>query len=346
MKAILFEQFGGPIAVTDVADPEVPDDGVVVRVRATGLCRSDWHAWQGHDPGVRLPHVPGHELAGTIETVGRDVRRWRVGDRVTVPFVSGCGSCAICASGDPQVCPSQYQPGFSGWGSFAEWVALRFADGNLVALPADLGYVEAASLGCRFVTAYRAVAALARVQEGEWVAVHGCGGVGLAAVMIAAARGARIVAVDRREAALKLAREFGAEVVVDAGRTSDVSGAIQDLTHGGAAVSIDALGSPSTCRNSILSLRPRGRHVQVGLLLADEANPPVPMADVIAKELQVFGCHGMAAHAYPGMLEEVASGRLRPGRLVRRTLALSEVPAALEGMGRFAESGVSVVDRF
>ncbi len=346
MKAVLFERFGGPLGVTTVVDPSVPEDGVVVRVRATGLCRSDWHAWQGHDPDVRLPHVPGHELVGTIEAVGRDVVRWRVGDRVTVPFVSGCGTCAICESGDPQVCPTQYQPGFTGWGSFAELVALRFADANLVGLPADLGYVEAASLGCRFVTAYRAVTALAKAQAGEWVAVQGCGGVGLAAVMIAATRGARVAAVDVRAAALELARDFGAEAVVDAGRTADVAGAIRDLTGGGAAVSIDALGSPATCRNSILSLRPRGRHVQVGLLLADDANPPIPMAVVIAKELQVFGCHGMAAHGYPGMLEEVASGRLRPGRLVRRTLALSEVPAALEAMGRFQEAGVGVVDRF
>lgn len=346
MKAILLERFGGPLVMAVVPDPGVPDDGVVVGVRATGLCRSDWHAWQGHDPDVRLPHVPGHELAGTIEAVGKDVTRWAVGDRVTVPFVSGCGECEICEAGDPQVCPAQFQPGFSGWGSFAERVALRYADANLVRLPAELGFVEAASLGCRFVTAYRAVTALGRVRPGEWIAVHGCGGVGLAAVMIAAARGGRVVAVDVRDGALGLARDFGAEAVIDARSCADVPAAIRDLTRGGASVSVDALGSPGTSRNSVLGLRPRGRHVQVGLLLGTDSNPPMPMSTVIAKELQLFGCHGMAAHAYPEMLEDVAAGRLQPARLVRRTISLTDVPAALEAMGQFRDVGVTVVDRF
>jgi alcohol dehydrogenase len=346
MKAILLECFGGPLSLETVPDPGVPADGVVVRVHATGLCRSDWHAWQGHDPDVQLPHVPGHELAGTIEAVGREVTRWQVGDRVTVPFVSGCGRCEICRQGDPQVCPSQFQPGFTGWGSFAEFVALRYADLNLVRLPEELGFVEAASLGCRFVTAYRAVTALANVRPEEWVAVHGCGGVGLAAIMIAQSRGARVLAVDIREAALGLARDLGATQTVDARLVADVPAAIRELTGGGVSVSVDALGSPTTARNSVLSLRPRGRHVQVGLLLGGDANPPMPMSTVIAKELQLFGCHGMAAHAYPEMLADVAKGRLQPSKLVQRTITLAEAPAALQAMGEFRDAGVTVVDRF
>lgn len=346
MKAIRYDQFAAPLAVVTVPDPQVPPDGVVVRVRATGVCRSDWHGWQGHDPDVRLPHVPGHELAGVIEAVGGEVRAWRPGDRVTVPFVSGCGICSTCAGGDPQVCPSQYQPGFTGWGSFAEFVALRYADSNLVRLPESLGFVEAASLGCRFVTAYRAVVQLARLGAGEWMAVHGCGGVGLAAVQIGVARGGRVLAVDIRDEALGLARELGAEATLDARRVADLPGAVRELTGGGAAVSMDALGRPSTARDSVLGLRPRGRHVQVGLLLGPEAEPPMPMAVVIARELQVFGAHGMAASSYPALLAEVESGRLQPGRLVRRTIALEEAPAVLEAMGRFRDSGVTVIDRF
>lgn len=331
--------------MVQVPDPEVPDDGVVVRIGATGICRSDWHAWQGHDADVRVPHVPGHELAGTVEAVGREVKRWRPGDRVTVPFVSGCGRCEICQEGDPQVCPQQYQPGFTGWGSFAERVALKHADFNLVRLPDTLAFRDAASLGCRFVTAYRALVALARVREGEWTAVHGCGGVGLASVMIAASRGARVIAVDIRPAALDLARALGAEHVCDATRVADVPEALREWTGDRVAVSIDALGSPVTAANSVLCLRPRGRHVQVGLLLGDQAHPPMPMARVIARELQIFGCHGMAAHAYPAMLEEVAAGRLRPERLVRRTIRLDEIPSALAAMTDFRDPGVTVVDQ-
>jgi len=179
MKAILYEAFSQPPKLVTLPDPAPEPDGVVVRVGATGVCRSDWHGWVGHDPDIALPHVPGHELAGTIEAVGNAVTRWRVGDRVTVPFVGGCGNCPECHAGHQQVCDHQFQPGFTHWGSFAEFVSIHRADLNLVALPESLDFVTAASLGCRVVTSFRAVVDQGRVSGGEWVAVHGCGGVGL-----------------------------------------------------------------------------------------------------------------------------------------------------------------------
>ena len=148
--------------------PEPSPGGAVIRVEATGLCRSDWHGWQGHDPDIRtLPHVPGHELAGVVESVGTGVRSWRPGDRITVPFVCACGSCAACESGNQQVCERQTQPGFTHWGSFAEYVAIDHADANLVALPEEMTFTTAASLGCRFATSYRAVTAVGRVRAGR-----------------------------------------------------------------------------------------------------------------------------------------------------------------------------------
>ncbi|RZS91723.1 alcohol dehydrogenase [Motilibacter rhizosphaerae] len=347
MRALVFEAYAGPLEVHDVWDPAPAPDGVVVRVEATGVCRSDWHAWQGHDPDVRLPHVPGHELAGTVAAVGRDVRRWREGDRVTVPFVCACGRCALCAAGEHQVCPHQTQPGFTHWGSFAELVALDAADVNLVRLPDGLPSATAASLGCRFATAYRAVVQVGRVRPGEWVAVHGCGGVGLSAVQVAVAAGARVVAVDVSPGALELARSFGAEVGVDARAVGAVGGtadAVVEATRGGAAVSLDALGSPGTCEASVRSLRPRGRHVQVGLLPPGAGRAVVPMERVIALELEVLGSHGMAAHAYDGMLGLVAAGRLRPDLLVTRELALADAAQALRDVGR--QPGIAVVTAF
>lgn len=148
----------------------------------------------GHDPEVRLPHVPGHEFAGTVVEVGPEVRRVQVEAEVTVPFA--CGSCPACAGGDGQVCERQYQPGFSGWGSMAERVAVPRADLNAVRLPDGLEPTTAAILGCRFPTAYRALTSHARVLAQEWLVVLGCGGVGLSAVLIAVARGVRVVAVD------------------------------------------------------------------------------------------------------------------------------------------------------
>jgi D-arabinose 1-dehydrogenase-like Zn-dependent alcohol dehydrogenase len=338
----MFDSFAGPLSVREVPAPDPAPGGVVVQVGASGLCRSDWHAWQGHDPDVVLPHVPGHELAGTVAAVGAGVRLWRVGDRVTVPFVNACGRCAQCAAGEQQVCTRQTQPGFTHWGSLAEFVALDAADVNLVAVPGELDLATAAALGCRYATAFRAVAQIGRVQPGEWVAVQGCGGVGLSAVQIAVAAGARVVAVDVAPGALDLARALGAEHTVDGG--ADVPAAVAELTGGGAHVSIDALGAPATCANSIRSLRPRGRHVQVGLLPPEQGRAEVPMERVIALELQVLGSHGMAAHAYPELLGLIVAGRLDPRRLVTRELPLDDAPSALAEVGR--RPGIAVVTSF
>lgn len=327
MRAVRYAAYGELPTLAEVPEPVVPPGGVVVEVGATGVCRSDWHAWRGHDP-VALPHIPGHELAGRVAEVGQGVTRWRVGDRVTVPFVSGCGVCEVCRAGEAQVCPHQTQPGFTGPGSFAERVALHAADTNLVALPDGVDDVTAASLGCRFATAYRALVGHGRVAPGQWLAVHGCGGVGLSAVMIGVALGARVVAVDASPLALARARELGAEVALAAG--DDVVTSIQEL--GGAHVSLDAVGTPATAAASVLGLRRRGRHVQVGLLLGAHAAPTLPMDRVVAHELEIYGSHGMAAADYPGMLDLVVSGVLRPDLLVGAVIGLDEAGAALAAM--------------
>lgn len=343
MRAIVYADYGEPPTLTEVPDPVCPDHGVVVAVGATGVCRSDWHAWQGREE-VPLPHIPGHELAGTVAEVGGDVRRWRVGDRVTVPFVCGCGTCEFCAAGEPQVCPQQTQPGFTGPGSFAERVVLHAADMNLVALPDSVDFVTAASLGCRFATAFRAVRAHGRLAAGEWLAVYGCGGVGLSALMIGVALGARVVAVDVVPAVLERATELGAAAVVDA-RDTDPAVAVDKVTGGGAHVSMDALGSADIAAASVRGLRRRGRHVQVGLLHGREAAPALPMDLVIARELEIYGSHGMAAHEYPAMLALVADRTLRPDLLVGKVIGLEEAGDALATLDASASSpGMTVIE--
>lgn len=342
MRAVVIDGVRAQPEVREVDSPFAPEGGVVVQVKATGVCRSDWHAWAGHDD-IAWPHVPGHELAGVVSQVGAGVQRWRVGDRVTVPFVCGCGRCDWCAAGDAQVCPDQEQPGFTHWGSFAEHVALHAAATNLVALPESVDFATAASLGCRFATAHRALVARARVTKGEWVTVVGAGGVGLSAVMIARSLGARVVAVDRNPEALALATELGAEHTVLAdGR--DVASTVADLTGGGSHVALDAVGSEQTCADAILSLRRRGRHVQVGLLPPVEGLPGVPMARVIGWELDLLGSHGMAAVDYPGMLALIESGALQPQRLIERIIGLEEAAALLPGFDSATVAGMTIVD--
>jgi alcohol dehydrogenase len=343
MKAVVYHEFGGRISLETVQDPTPETDGAVIQVEATGLCRSDWHGWRGHDPDIRqFPHVPGHEFAGVVVAVGRDVRRKLVGERVTMPFVAGCGACPECERGNQQICDRQFQPGFTGWGSFAEYVAVRYADGNLVPLPESMTSSTAAALGCRLATAYRAVRAQGSVHEEEWVAVHGCGGVGLSAIMVAHALGARVIAVDVRAEPLALANQLGADFLLNARDTPDIPSAILDITGRGADVSIDALGSAATLANSIHSLRKRGRHVQIGLLTGRDQIPLALVSRLIAWELEMIGSHGLQAHAYPSLFELIERGKLDPAQLVERELPLDQAPRELASLDGYRGCGVTV----
>lgn len=346
MKAVYYEQFQGPVEIRDVPEPKVSAGSVVVKVEATGLCRSDWHGWMGHDPDIRLPHVPGHELAGVIAETGSDVRNFKPGDRVTVPFVSGCGHCPECLSGNQQVCDNQFQPGFTAWGSFAELVEIKYADINLVRLPDEVDFVTAASLGCRFVTSFRAVIDQGKVAAGQWVAVHGCGGVGLSAINIAAGAGAKVIAVDIDNNKLALAAKLGAVFTINSLKSDSVAQEIIKVSGRGAHVSIDALGSAETCFNSVSCLRKRGKHIQVGLMTGDHKHPKVPMDRVVANELEIIGSHGIQAFRYGAVFAMIKAGKVQPGKMVGKTISLEEAPEALVNMDKFENLGVTVINRF
>jgi alcohol dehydrogenase len=345
MKAVVYEKFKEPLMVKKVEAPRPSKGGVVLRTKACGICRSDWHGWMGNDPDIVLPHVPGHELAGIVEEVGEDVRNWKKGDRVTVPFVGGCGKCEQCFAGQQQICDFQFQPGFTAWGAFAEYVAIEYADINLVALPDEIDFVTASSLGCRFITSFRAVAHQGRVTGGQWVAVWGAGGVGLSAIMIAEALGARTIAVDIADDKLDFARSIGATAVVNSKKENPVE-AIREITGGGANVSIEALGHPEVCFNSISSLTKLGKHIQVGLLEAEDKNTAIPINLVIARELEIIGSHGMQAYKYPQMLRMVKEDKLKPEKLIGKTLSLEESVDELMNMNKFTGTGVTVIDQF
>jgi alcohol dehydrogenase len=329
--------------IRDVPDPTPSPTGVVLRVGACGICRSDWHGWTGNDSDIHLPHVPGHELAGEIVAIGSQISRFKLGDRVTVPFVSGCGDCEQCAAGDQQICDRQFQPGFTAWGGFAEYVALEYADTNPVRLPDEIDFVTAASLGCRFATSYRAVVDQGRIAPGQWVAVWGCGGVGLSAVMIAAAFGAQVIAIDIDDAKLEFAKSIGAGIAINSRHDSAVD-TILNATDGGVHLTIDALGDPQILFDSVSSLRKRGRHIQVGIMKAGEHDAPVPTGRIISRELEILGSHGMQAHRYTEMLEMIRDGRLAPKRLIGKTVTLDQAPAELTNMDNFRGVGVTVID--
>ncbi|GAB5526817.1 MAG: zinc-dependent alcohol dehydrogenase family protein [Roseivirga sp.] len=345
MKAAYYSRFQGPVTIENLPDPCAVEGSVVLRVEATGVCRSDWHGWMGHDSDIELPHVPGHELAGTVVETGPGISRFKKGDRVTVPFVSGCGKCTQCASGNQQVCDNQFQPGFTHWGSFAEYVNIHYADTNLVHLPDEIGFDTAASLGCRFITSYRAVVHQGKVSGGQWVAVHGCGGVGLSAIMIAQAMGAQVIAIDIDDQKLEFAQMIGAHHTVNAHKVDAVA-AVKELSKGGAHLSVDALGSKTTCFNSVANLRKLGKHIQVGLMAGDDYLPEIPMHLVVANELEIIGSHGMQAHAYPEMMEMIRTEKLQPAKLIGKLISLEEGATLLTQMNEFQGIGVQVITKF
>ena len=341
MRAMQFSDFEGDLSILELPMPNLSIAGVVIKVEATGLCRSDWHGWMGHDSDISLPHVPGHELAGIVNAVGASVRNFQVGDRVTVPFICACGECEFCVRGDAQVCPTQTQPGFTGFGSFAEYVAIENADFNVISIPAGVSFSVAAALGCRFATAYRALVKRAKVEAGETVIIYGCGGVGLSAVMIAKALGAMVYAVDVSVSALELAASLGA-IPINSKEVDPVE-FIQNF--GGADIAIDALGSELTAGQSVLSLQRRGRHLQLGLMLTPTGLSAMPMGRVIAWELDLLGSHGMAARDYPEMLAMVNAGILDPSDLVTREVGLTEGMRALKEMGSsHTSAGITVIN--
>jgi alcohol dehydrogenase len=343
MKAAYYESFKGPVIIAQLPEPSPAPNEVIIEVKATGLCRSDWHGWQGHDSDIHLPHVPGHELAGIIVATGRDIKHWKKGDRVTVPFCIGCGSCFQCTNGQQQICDHYYQPGFTGWGSFAEYVRIPYADENLVRLPDNMDFETAAVLGCRFITAWRGITAQGALKNGEFIAIHGCGGVGLSAIMIAAAVGAIPIAIDIDNDKLAFAKTIGAAFTINARDEQRVPETVIELTNGGAHVSVDALGSWETCRNSIQCLRKQGKHIQLGLMAGKESNPPLPMSEVIAKELQLIGSHGMQAHQYPKMMDWISSGKMHPEKLLGKIISLEESCTELTDLNSFRNTGVTVI---
>ena len=350
MRAAVMEAIRKPLVVRDVPDPQLPPNGAILRAEAEGVCRSDWHAWSGDWSWIgltpALPLVMGHEFCGVVEEVGAQVRNFKPGDRVLVPFSQGEGTCEYCRTGNSHVCVRPQLPGFSYWGGYGRLVGVPQADVNLVPMPDEVGFLEGAALGCRFMTSYHGIVDRAQVKPGEWVAVHGCGGIGLSAIHIASAIGANVIAVDLDDRKLELAKKVGAAHVIN-GRNTDAVNAITEITRGGAHVAVDALGIAATCRNAILSLRKQGRSLQIGLTSQNEkGDVALPIDRMVTMELQLIASLGMPASRYPSMLAMVAAKKLRPGDMITETVGLAGASRVLEEMTGFQNVGMSIINEY
>jgi D-arabinose 1-dehydrogenase-like Zn-dependent alcohol dehydrogenase len=320
MRAAVVEELNQPLVVREVEDPVCAVDGAIVRVGANGICRTDWHLWSGdwtwRGVDIAPPFVLGHEFAGTVEEVGSQVSGWSPGDRVVFPMNPGEGTCEWCRNGDQHICDSgaELVPGVAYNGAFAELVAIRHAEVNLVTLPEEVSFVDGAGMACRYIAAFHGVVDQVAVRGGEFAAVYGAGGgMGLSAVQVAAAVGAEVIAVDIDDDKLAAARRVGAAHTINAARQDPVA-AIRELTRGGAQVSIDALGIAQSCHNSLMSLRKRGRHLQLGhTTRVERGEIAVPIDVILLNELSMIGAFGMQGQRFGTMLNMVRTGQLKPG---------------------------------
>ncbi len=343
MRAAVLREYNADLAIEDVPDPVAEPGGVVLRVMACGVCRSDWHGWCGEHPRVKPGQIGGHEYCGEVVEVGAGAP-WQKGDVVVAPFILACGTCPTCQSGQSHTCPSQRLPGFVEPGAFAEYVAVPFAQ-NLARLPDALSATVAAGLGCRVTTAWHALTGRAALAPGEWLAVHGTGGIGLACLILGRAMGARVVVVDVVPEKLTHAIGLGAEAAVNA-RDGDTAARIIEITGGGAHVSVEALGIEATTNASIRCLRALGRHVQVGMPVGHTAQMQIDMNTVYMKNLALFGTRGMPSWRFPSLLTLVESGRVDMAPLIAREIGLSGVSAELRAFNGPTPPGVAVVTDF
>ncbi len=349
MRAAAITAYKQPLEIRNVPDPEPGPGDAIIRTEACGICRSDWHLWQHEWTWIGmeldLPRVPGHEFGGEVVECGKEVTRFRPGDRVTVPFHLGCGKCEECWNGRYNLCFAYGAIGVHHDGGFGELVRVPSADSTLVRLPEAVDSFAAATLGCRFMTAYHGVVDRAAVRPGEWVAVFGLGGLGLSVVQIASAIGARVIAVGRSDDKLAMAREQGAEATVKAGPKAPAE--VIEISKGGAAVTVDALGASDTAIPAILSLARAGRHVQVGMTgVQDAGNIAIPMDFVVVKEIRIAGSLGCPMTSFAGMLAMVASGKLKPTRLVEAAVGVSDVNRVLTAMTGFQTRGFHVINNW
>ncbi|HSK23026.1 MAG TPA: zinc-binding dehydrogenase [Egicoccus sp.] len=337
MRAAVLREFGAGLDVTQVPDPTPGPGDAIVRTGAAGVCRTDLKVVDGVVPTVPLPIVPGHELAGEVVAVGAGVDAAAIGTRVLVGLDLSCGDCAYCVVGELDHCQRLRRLGMEVDGALGEFVRVPAA--NLVPLPGDLSYADAATVADAVASPYHAVVGGADVRPGQIVAVYGLGGLGLATVQIARTAGAEVIGIARTPARRELAEELGASWTVDP-RDGPVSEQIRDRTDGlGVHAFFDIVGIEGSIDQGVRSCRKGGRVVVLGYMVSEAV---APMLRLVYDEVSVAGSRGSTRADLRAALRLVGDGRVRT--VIGDRVQLGEVNAALDRLRAGTTIGRAVVE--
>ena len=333
MKAAVFHGSETGLRLEDYPTPEPAADEVLVKVAACGVCHTDLHYLDHGTPTFKSPPlVLGHEIAGTLASPD-PTGRLEEGEHVLLPAVISCGRCDACRNGRENICERGIMLGNDIDGGYAEYLTVPARD--VFRLPPEIPLEEGSIIADALTTPYHAVMNRGAVRPGDRVVVVGCGGVGLNVVQMAAAVGARVVAVDIAPKKLEWAERLGAEAVLDPGSVDRPDKALRALTDGGAAVAFEAVGRPETQSLAVGAVRTGGRVVFVGY-------SPKPMelnaGRVMFRELEIVGSLGCRPVDYPRVIDLVQQGRVKVTELVNGRFSLDEIEDAFD----FLRSGESI----
>jgi alcohol dehydrogenase, propanol-preferring len=327
MKAAVFRGPERPLSIEEIATPEPAPGEVLVRVAGCGVCHTDLHYVDHGTPTFKKPPlVLGHEIAGTL--VSPDpYGRLEEGAPVLLPAVLTCGHCTACREGRENICEHGVMLGNNIDGGYAEYIAVPAKD--VFPLPPEIPLVEAAIIADALTTPYHAVVNRGRVRPGDRVVVIGCGGVGLNIVQIAAALGARVIAIEPAEPKRAWARRLGAEAALDPGDDARLDRAVRELSAGGADIVFEAVGKPATQELAVACARTGGRIVLVGY---SPDTMRLNTGRVMFRELMVLGSLGCRPVDYPRVIELVRQGRIAMAELVTRRFPLDDIALAFDAL--------------
>lgn len=324
MKAAVLHAPGQPLKVEDVDVPKVGPDDILVKVAACGVCHTDYSFIKGVPTIKKPPIILGHEPSGVVEEVGERVTRFKKGDRVIIPPLFSCGQCYTCKIGRENICLNMTFVGSSIDGAFAEYVRVPAKD--VARLPPELPLEESCIIADAISTPFHALKNRAQVKAGDSVVVYGCGGIGLNVIQVAAAMGAKVIAVDRKDEKLQLAKEIGAFELVNSLKEDPVK-AVRRITGIGADVAVEAAGVPALLKQAFDSVRWGGRVVVIGYSPQDVS---LSAGRIMFREIEIVGSLGCRPVDFPPLIEMVRMGRIKVKPLISHRLPLEQINEAFK----------------